>query len=229
MVIPRVAVLLPVLNRPQRVKPLIDSIAKAATVIPCDPIFLCSPDDFAELDAVNEAGARMRVVGWKAEHGDYPRKINEGFKRYRDSYLFFLLGADDLVFHPGWVERAVAKWQETGACVIGTNDLVNRRVISGAHSTHPFVHRDYGDCGTADEPKSGKLLHEGYGHWFVDDEFVQTAMWRLTFESALDSRVEHLHPNYGGADRDATYEKGQATSVADRALYESRKRLWGKR
>jgi hypothetical protein len=47
--------------------------------------------------------------------------------------------------------------------------------MAGRHSTHSLVTRDYVErFGTIDE--AGVVLHEGYPHEFVDDEFVQTAM-----------------------------------------------------
>jgi hypothetical protein len=137
---------------------------------------------------------------------------------------WFFLGADDLHFHPGWLDAALEAHTATGACVIGTNDLGNPRVTSGIHATHSLVHHDYCECGTLDEP--WKLLHEGYGHCFVDDELIGTAMLRGTFVMALGSHVEHLHPNWSKAADDETYRKGMASFHADQALHQRRSRAW---
>lgn len=216
----RAAVLVPVLDRPHRVRPIVDSLRETARR--ADPVFVCSPGDMEEIDAVLDAGAEPLIADWEPGRGDYARKINLAWRHTDHDWV--LLGADDLVFHQGWLEAALAVHARTGACVVGTNDLGNRRVVSGRHSTHSLVHRDYGECGTADDP--GLLLHEGYWHNFVDDEFVQTALHRRTYAHAAAALVEHLHPHWRKADMDATYEKGQLHFDADRALFNTRARLW---
>jgi hypothetical protein len=217
-----VAVLIPVLARPQRVARLVANLAATSHGVRCNPVFLCTPSDEAEIAAVRATAAACIVTDWDGGPGDYARKINLGFARTHERFV--LLAADDLYFHGGWAERAVAAWYESGACVIGTNDLANPAVLAGEHATHSLVHRDYGECGTADE--QGKLLHEGYGHNFVDNEFVETARARGTFWPALDSRVEHEHPIWSKGHPDATYEKGQQRYHEDQRLFLSRRRLW---
>lgn len=220
-----IAVLIPVLNRPTRVAPLVASLEAASRVIRCTPYFLVSPNDRDELAAIKASRAKAFKVEWPAGQGDYARKMNHGFHQTDEPFVF--LGADDLLFHPGWAERAVARWYETNCCVIGTNDMGNSRVTQGRHSTHSLVDRDYLECGTIDE--QGKVLHEGYQHNFVDDEFVHTAIWRSTYAQALDSMVEHLHPNWGKGAQDATYRKGMEHFNIDRRYYVNRQHLWGGR
>lgn len=222
----RVGVIVPVLNRPHRVKPLLESLASSSGFVTCEAIFVVSKGDDAELAAVVESGARYFVVPWKPGHGDWARKINEAFRRYHDDYTFFLFGADDLRFHDGWIEHALAQYKRTGFCVIGTNDGGNRRVMAGVHSTHPLVHRDYLECGTVDE--EGKVLHEGYTHNFTDDEFVQTAAARGTYIHASDSFVEHMHPDWGKGEMDDTYVLGKKNMNADMILFNERRKLWGR-
>lgn len=175
-----IAILIPVLGRPARVQPLIQSIAASSRFISCFPIFLVSRIDLPEREAISAArlfdedgneNLFPLLCDWEPGTGDYARKINRGIEwALLGDFEFFLLGADDLVFHPGWAERALACYLETHACVIGTNDIGNETVKRGDHSTHPLVHRDYVECGTIDEPDSGKLLHEGYNHNWVDAE-----------------------------------------------------------
>ena len=208
-----VAILIPVLDRPQRVKPLVESIAAAATFIELRPWFLCSPNDTDEHAAIsacfgNIPWPTLHVVDWEPDVGDYARKINRGIEITEDEWLF--MGSDDLHFHPGWIERALACHLETHACVIGTNDLGNRLTESGEHSTHTLVHRDYVACGIIDDTESGKLLYEGYDHQQCDTEFCETAKARETWAHATDSIVEHHHPFWAKAPHDATYRRGSA-------------------
>lgn len=232
----RVAVLVPVLGRPQRALPLAQSLAATVTgpIFDAFVMFLCSPGDDEQIAACDEAARRVlgtnRIIVHDAPGpGDYARKINLGARLAAEPSHgcdFVLLGADDLVFHPGWLEAAMVAQLQTGACVVGTNDLGNRAVMAGRHATHPLVHVAYLEGGVIDRPDALGLLHEGYGHSYVDTEFIGTAQSRATFTHATDSHVEHLHPLWGKSDDDPTYRKGQRTFAADRAHYEARRSLW---
>lgn len=222
-----IAVLIPVLGRPQRAGPIADSIAASADEIPLQPIFLCTPGDDEQIQAAAATHADLIVMPFPQGRGDYARKLNIGYRQaHEQGFEWMFLAADDLVFRPGWAEAALRWHQRTGACVVGTNDLGNRRVINGRHSTHSLVHRDYAECGTVDE--EDRILHEGYWHNYVDEEFVQTAMWRGTFTPAPDAIVEHMHPDWGKGTMDDTYRLGKDTFNIDRAYYESRCYLWGR-
>lgn len=211
---PDLAYLIPVLRRPHRVQPLLDSIlaAKSGRVV-----FVCDPDDGEEQEAIANAETPLWIRTLEVE-GGYARKINEAARLVDETLLF--IGADDLHFHPGWFEAATA----AGAPIVGTQDLCNPRVIAGHHATHFFVRREYLDRGTIDEPD--KLLHEGYTHCFVDNEFIETARHRDAYAFAPASIVEHLHPLAGKAQKDEVYAKGMAHFARDRRLYNRRRRLW---
>ena len=218
-----VTVGIPVLGRPARVAPLLESLLGSLAAVPLRPLFLVSPGDDAELDAVLATGVEHIVVPWEPGLADFARKHNLGFRATQDEWYF--VGADDLRFHPGWADRALDVAAETDACVVGTNDLGNAEVRAGRHATHMLVNRDYLAC----EPvvgRPGEVLCELYGHECCDNELVETAMARGTYAHADDSIVEHLHPFWGKGDEDATYRKGRETSGADRNLLQSRRPLW---
>lgn len=208
-------VLVPVLRRPHRVKPLLDSI-RATT--PGDPrvLFIADPTDFEEQRAIHDEGGELLLID-----GNYAKKINAGVRVTNEPLIF--LGADDLNFHAGWLEAAVAELQGDFG-VIGTNDLCNRRVMDGEHSTHSLVARWYTALGTIDDPS--RLLHEGYPHEFVDDEFVETAKRRGAYAHAHDSLVEHLHPMVGKAPMDELYAGQRHRMRSGRRIFHSRRPLW---
>lgn len=197
-----------------------------------DVFFIGTDGDTAELDAIHEARVDMDVghrfrygVVPPRKRGDYAAKINYGYQHTDEPFMLF--GADDLDFHPGWYEAAVALMDDETA-VVGTQDLANSRVLRGEHATHPLVARWYIDqVGTIDEP--GKALHEGYPHEFVDDEFVETAKARQVWAFADDSIVEHLHPSVGKGDYDELYRAEPQRMTAGRLLYNRRKHLWTSR
>jgi glycosyltransferase involved in cell wall biosynthesis len=210
-----VVILVPVLRRPQRVQPLLTSVAET-TPQPHRVLFICDHDDVDEQRAIRAAGAEMLICS-----GSYAIKINAGAEATDEPLVF--LGADDLRFHRRWLETALtALTGDVG--VVGTNDLGNRRVRVGRHATHNLVTRDYIARGTIDEP--GKVLHEGYRHNFCDDELVQTARLRRAWAFARRSVVEHLHPDWGKAQDDDVYRYGKQTFEIDRGLFRERRALW---
>jgi glycosyltransferase involved in cell wall biosynthesis len=213
----RVAILVPVLRRPQNVKPLLRSIS-AATPEPHRVLFICDPDDTEEHEAIAAAGGEMIAPG-----GSYAAKINTGYRHTREPLLF--TAADDLHFHPDWLSRAL-KHMTDGIGVVGTNDICNPRVMCGQHSTHTLVRRSYvvTQSGVVDEPD--KIYHEGYAHEYCDDEFVQTAMARGVYAHAFDAIVEHRHYLVGKAEDDDTYRLGRSRTRLSRRLFIQRRRLW---
>lgn len=211
----KLAILVPVLRRPHRVRPLLNSIN---AVTPDSPriLFICDPGDRPQREAVADAGAEALIVS-----GNYARKINEGVRATDEPLLF--LGADDLHFHPGWLEAAEAELQgEVG--VVGTNDLCNRRVMAGEHSTHSLVARWYAAQGTIDDPDC--LLHEAYPHEYVDDEFIETAKARNAYAHAHQAVVEHLHPMVGKAPMDNLYAAQRQRMRQGRRIFHARRHLW---
>ena len=207
-----VAILVPVLGRPHRVKPLLASIADTTTV-PYRVLFLVSPSDAIEVQAIQQAEGEL----WAAK-GGYAAKIREGVAVTDEPFLFF--AADDLEFRPQWYERAKALI-DRGAEVVGVNDLIRRK---RRHSTHFLVTREYAERTTIDgEPGP---MSDAYFHWFVDDEFIATAHHRGVYAYAEDSVVRHLHPMAGNATDDATYRKGRENARGDRNTFYEREKLW---
>lgn len=211
-----VAILVPVLRRPQNVRPLLDSIHQATPAGECRVVFIADPDDLDEQREVRNHDAQLIVHG-----GSYAQKVNAAVRVTREPLVF--TAADDISFHPGWLEAATSKLT-VGVGVVGTNDLGNKRVIRGDHATHSLVTRGYCDLGTIDGQAG--LLHEGYQHCFVDDELVATAKKRGAWAFAADSIVEHHHPDWGKGEDDDTYRRGQAHFRRDRRTFQQRSRLW---
>lgn len=219
--------IIPMLHRAHRVAPLIASIEEATE---CDHsiLFVATDGDHDVIAEVEKhRGVRLEVIAANTV-GDYAKKINHGY-RVSDEPLLFL-GACDLHFHPGWFDVAARhildqRNDRVQVGVVGTQDLANPRVRARRHSTHSLVSRAYvAERGTIDEP--GKVLHEGYIHEFVDDEFVATAKKRRAFMFENRSVVEHLHPMVGKAPLDEMYVAQGARMVTDRRTFQKRAHLW---
>lgn len=228
-----ITLIIPVLRRPWRVKPLLDSYyaSRDSQTAKSEVLFVVSKDDDTEIVALDEAGAKYIVAGWSGgSKGDYARKINLGISMAPSNWYF--TDADDLAFHSGWEHTMLTIAEETGKGVIGTNDLGNTAVMDGNHSTHSFLSDNYAWRGAIDDPpdeariSDPKPLHEGYWHNWVDTEFVGTARHRGEFAFAQHCRIEHLHFFWGKSGDDETYRHGRERYDEDLAHFRSRRHLW---
>ena len=220
---PLLSVLVPVLARPHNAAPLADSL-RDSTSVSYECLFLCSPGDDDEIEACRETGARVHVCEWSGGPGDYARKINLGYELTSSEFLF--MGADDLRFEPGWDEAVLQVADQTGAGVIGTNDLANPEVMKGRHATHFLIRRSYAEQGCTVDG-TGQILHTGYDHQCIDLELLETARARGQWAMALDSHVRHLHPVFDrSVQMDSTYERALSKGQEDRRLFFQRRHLW---
>lgn len=215
------AFLVPVLNRPQHVRPLLESIC--ATTPDAHVVFIADPDDVGEIAAIEmwmgspEATYGDLTISLLFHAGSYAKKINHAVGVTTESYIF--LGADDLRPEDGWFDVARSSI-DAGAGVVGVNDLLPRR---RDHTTHFLVSRKYAERGGID---SDGVLCESYRHNFVDDELIATARHRGLYRYENLAKVRHLHPQGQSAPDDATYQKGRRSFHADRALFAARTALW---
>lgn len=215
-----VDVIVPVLHRPQNVRTLMTSL-KASTGL-ATAWFVCEPGDTEEMNEVSRYGGRVLI-----HEGTFAQKVNMAYRAVHDGELMLeapwvLLVGDDVRFRPSWLDHAQDVARRYKPAVIGTNDLANARVIRGEHATHMMIRRDYIDEHGASWDGPGIICHEGYRHWYVDDEIVTVAKQRNTFQSAHGSQVEHMHPIFGGAEMDDVYKKGMEHTEEDKKLFESR-------
>ena len=207
-------ILVPVLARPHRVKPVLESAARATPG--ADVLFIADPDDTDELEVLTCEGADFIAPG-----GTYAEKINAGV-RATDAPLI-MSAADDLTFIPGWFEKAKAHLTDQ-IRVVGITDQVTERNRLGHHAAHFLIARDYALLPTIDGGRGP--FHEGYGHQYIDDELIGTAKHRGALHISTEAQVEHTHYFDGSGEMDATYEKGLMTRRRDRALWKRRRRLW---
>jgi hypothetical protein len=211
------AVIVPVLGRPGNAAPFMESLQASGADL-ARVYAVADADDADTAQAWKEAGAR--VLTWHGPSpGTFAQKANIGYQVTTEPWL--LLAGDDVKFHPGWLDQAQHAARD-GADVVGTNDLHNPRVTAGDHSPHPMIRRAYIDEQGASWDGPGTVAHEGYAHWFVDDELVTAAKQRDTWAAAPHSKIEHLHPLWGLAADDETYALGRERIDADKALFEAR-------
>jgi hypothetical protein len=210
-----VAVIVPVYGRPENAEPFMRSLRASTGLANVYPV--CS--DVEDKEAWQAVDAE---VVW-TDRLSFAEKVNDAYPEtaYFSEPWVFLVG-DDVRFHPGWLDHALQVARQTGAKVVGTNDWGNPRVISGEHATHMLIARDYIDEVGASWDGPGIICHEGYRHWFVDDEIVLAAKERGVWAPALASVVEHLHPLWGKGKDDETYVRGQRYAARDQATFKRR-------
>lgn len=212
-------ILVPVLRRPHRVQPLLDSIR--ATTDGCRVLWLATAGDTAQIDAIDDVGGECVIINHHP--GDYARKILVGYLMTTEPLV--VTAADDLEFQSGWFEAATAALTP-GIGVVGLNDDANPRVMSGQHATHFLMTREYIDqYGTVDQRYMP--FHLGYVHEFVDDEAIGTARQRKAYAFAADAHVTHLHPSFNKTvPMDDLYAGQDQRLRTSRPLFNQRRRLW---
>jgi hypothetical protein len=172
------ALLIPVLCRPQRVAPLLESISEA-TPEPHRVVFAASDGPtIAELDRLGQE--YLRDDHLRPEEQSWGRRINRLFAYTDEPFVF--LGADDLLFWPDWLSEALRVMARVDGVVMCA-DLLNPR------GTSPLVSRRYilEEGGTVDD--TGLVIHEGYRHnWCTPAE---TPIWMadLSFRKIGDVEV----------------------------------------
>lgn len=214
-----VAVLVPALNRPANVAPLVASFNETVVRRAANLYFVCDEDDTEQIRAVKDAGATVLI---STRGSTFAQKVNSGYEQTTEPWL--LLCGDDVRFRAGWL--AAARRLSDRYDVIGTNDTAtpgggNPKVASGAHADHFFIRRAYvqahGGC------LDGLVCHEGYRHFYSDVETVELAKARRVFTPCLDSVVEHVHPDVDRAvPVDDTYRLGWSSREHDEAEWRKR-------
>lgn len=217
-----VAVIVPVMKRPQNAEPFMRSL-RASTGL-ATVYAIGDEDDEETLCAWSDAGAHVRL---SPRGRSFAAKVNHGYEHTTEPWIFIV--GDDVKFQRGWLDHAQHVARVFDAKVVGTNDLGTDRVRAGEHATHLLIARDYIDKQGASWDGPGVVAHEGYRHWFVDDEIVNAAKERGVWATALASVVEHLHPLFGKAEDDPVYRKGKAHAAQDQKLFQARLKAYSEK
>ena len=206
------AILVPSLNRPQRLVELVNNIREAT---PEDHRVLFCVSDPQSIRILTEMGEWF-LDDSEDEDRRYVTRMNKLIREIGDARTIFF-GSDDIRFHTGWLTKAL-KVMDQGAEVVVVNDLRN------PNGTQALVKVSYLDRAVFDSP--GMAFHPGYHHNFADTEQFFTAYKRGVYARALDSYVEHLHPLFNAPNSipwDETYKNGAlANWDVDQALFQQR-------
>jgi hypothetical protein len=197
-------------ERAANIRPLVESL-RASTGLANVILVVDDEDHQAELGV---------DADYVIHPGRFPGKLNAGYQHTKADWIQFV--GDDVRFHPGWLDHQQHVAGLYQAKVIGSNDLTNSRVMRGEHATHWMLARSYIEESGASWDGPGTLAHEGYKHWFVDDEIVAKAKAEGVFQVALGAVIEHLHPITGRVETDEVYKRNDAYAERDRIHYQRR-------
>jgi len=204
------AILIPSLDRPQRLAETIETIHRN-TPLPHRLLF-CVSDEYS-MEILTERGE------WFLNDADdpdrrYVTRMNKLVRYIGDADTVFF-GSDDVIHQPNWLEEGLKVLDDFAVVVV--NDLHN------PNGTQALMRADYLLKAVIDAP--GDAFHHGYHHNFADNEQHFTAYKHGEYGRAMDSHVEHLHPLFQAANSipwDRTYSQAQAGWDHDEALFRSR-------
>jgi glycosyltransferase involved in cell wall biosynthesis len=216
-------ILIPSLGRAEKLIPLLDNINET-TPEPHSVVFVLDEGDQESQEVVMGYGKPGTWAYIVLQDGTLPVKTNAGY--HFGEGEFVLATGDDVVFHPGWLEAALAVFEDPTVCLVGGDDL-SPATADRTHATMPILRRSYCEDPGAAFGERNSIFHEGYTHNFVETETCHLAQHRGVWGWAEDCVIEHCHPAWGKRDEDDTDRKGnQQGWEQDEALFHQRQRQW---
>lgn len=220
----KIAILIPTLGRADVLPGLLKNI-QATTPFPDYAVyFVLDRDD----EPSHRACAEMEGYGGRVVEcdGSYPTKTNAGYAATLPEESLVVPTADDVVFHEGWYEAAVACFEDPDVQVVGTNDLTPA-TRGGRLATMPIIRRSYIEDPGAAWGECGTVFNESLHHNFVDRVCWELALHRGVAVFEPESVIEHRHHGWNTREVDDTDRKGNMQGwEADKATYERMRAEW---
>ena len=205
-------ILVPILNRPHRIKWVQDQF-KGFNVL-----FLPDQNDHDSIRELERLGATYEIAPTVEEWGcaTYASKVNHAYRVTSSPYLMY--ASDNVSPKPGWWRIAKQRLDANPHIgLLGTNDCANRFVLRKVLATHGILRRSYiEEYGSASLPDAGPVFWEGYRHWGCDVEASFVARGRAVFAFERNCIVRHHSAGNTPELRDSVYELGQRYVEEDR-------------
>ena len=218
-----IAIVIPTMGRARLLFPLVLNIARTTPAANYQIYFVINLEDTITQHTVLGMNGRVRMV--LTEKRGYPPAVNVGVRASEEPLIAIV--NDDVRFHDGWWE-ALLKVDSPSVSVIATNDL-SPHTAGGEACTQPIVKRDYIEMHGGAWGEPGVAMHEGYIHNFSETELYDLARHRGVAAHAPECIIEHVHPDWGKAEDDETYQVGSRRPGGwehDHALYLERSAQW---
>jgi hypothetical protein len=223
----KLAIIVPVHYRPAAAAPFCQSLYESLRDDPnrvphtdSDP-FLVVPATMGDMETA-EAWEKCGVFTPYNTEASFPHKVQWAYDQLKAEDVnpeFVLVIGDDVRFHDGWYTAFLESAKDLEAGLISTNDMGNPYVMAGTHATHPIFRSSYIDDVGASWDGPGTVVHTGYRHMFVDEEWSTRAKFEGVFRYSPDCKIEHLHPTWGKGAFDGTYAVARQALQDDHDLY----------
>jgi hypothetical protein len=212
----KLAIWMPTYKRPH----VLSSVAKNledSTKHPFTLYFGLEPEDTAGIKAAKATGHMVIINKFAKGYAGTIQSI------YEDSdEPFWMHANDDFVFFSDWDETPLSMFENPAVKVVGL-----RQTESDNHgSAVCMARRSYieEESGVIDMPNQ---VFYPYNHNYIDTEFTATAQKRGVWAKCDKQVIDHRHPGLTGVgEKDATYQKNDATAELDKNTFLIRKHLW---
>lgn len=203
-----ISVLFPTTGRPQRAAACLKQLHETAK----DIEVVAAVD--ADPETCQAIGPYVQTLIYSPTYRGCSAAWNDCLREAAGDPVVF--SADDLIWHPGWLEAALGKLAEFpgGWGMVGFNDGHWGEELA----THYLMSRRF-----ITEVLGGRIAWEFYRHSFNDLEVNERAKEAGRYLWAEDSHVYHQHWLYGDRDRDATDTRFLNDHAEAKAMFDQRK------
>lgn len=211
----RTSVIIPTRGRAEQARACVEGLLETIQGHDAEVVLVVDNDSMAPTRHEYRFGRPVRLL-WGADQNGAVACWNVG-ARAADGDAF-VLGADDLVFTPGWLDAALATLAKLpdGSGVVGLNGL-DRNGGLDDFASHFLVTRDY-----CERFNGGVFVCPHYRSYYVDIEIHRRARALGRYAWAKDAIVEHRHHAVGKADVDSTYTLAAPNMALDGEIYAER-------
>jgi hypothetical protein len=214
-----VAVLIPTVNRAEKLAPLVARFRAVATV-PTGLYLATDHDDVATREAFKLLDGDDDVTTIVGDFHSVTKGTNAAWAAVRDE-KFALTCNDDVWPEDGWDRAALDALGEKGKHVCGVNDG-HDRMFSFCLVRCSYIRQH---SGVYDEPN--KLFHDGYLSQYPDTELHEYAVARGVWTEAPGAVIRHVHHDFGDADPNhPNYVKARGAAMGDFQTYRRRLPHW---
>ena len=204
---PEVSIILPSLNRYQKLGKVLDNIAQTTQGINLEYIILLSEEDKlsqAEVKARNLEPILTPSLLRPVELWNMGARVSQA------EWLY--LGSDDVIHPPNWLRKCLSTPNQ-GFIGIGDGKVVPNWA--------PFFIVSKSWCRAY---QGGVFVVPHYKHWGLDPEITERAVRSGTFTLA-PIYLEHMHYIFKRSPKDSTYKRAEEYHQIDVDLFKHRREL----
>lgn len=217
-----IAILIPTVGRPDRIRTILDNIEKTTT-IPHTVYIITEPEDQQTIDQTNHLKdwykGKVELIINRPPH-NYVTAINYGYAKSIEPFIF--CGSDDIEFEPGWDQKMLKEFNDSSIGLVGAWDSW-KITQTGKHTSHFMVKRQYIEELGGVEDERNTIYSSQYQHFNCDIETEQVAMKRGKFKMS-EATIEHHHFIVDkSVEYDKTYAKEQSKINRDTRTYNQRR------